>query len=650
MSPERSPETRPPGEASSDRLRISFRTAREAAAVLRRAERGREVLRTIRPRGIFGLIRERAPLSIILYAAAREGRLVWHGLDAFALLEPPRGERVTGRPGKLLHLVGKSWDLMMFMGPPAVSLAVAALMVLLGASWHWYAAWLIGLLLSVLALLYVTVLMGAMICTMTVRWILNLPARGRQERWAAEEMIFQYWSMPLCHCDDTTAAPALLGQVTDRLRALVRAQVARAAGDLGARTETVEVNRPLLCLLDGATTGAMRETITATVGAGTAGVTFFAMGSASDVGTPKSANPVPGFGLYVFAVAVSVAVEACLLADWERAECAADCAGRPASYGTALRWLAWRLVGGNPADLVPATTQAWVVGWLNTILGIMAVLLFVVTLRRAAVMQRERMDNFREEMRPVLGTSTVLIMVATPEEKQAVIDAVTGVTGTTPRRHLLAFHTAFELGIVSRARVLLAQTQPGSTGPGGAALTAQSLISQLNPDYLLLTGICFGLREGKQRLGDILVCTQLRITDHKKIVEPTPGTPVEIPRGERVAPSVTLLDRCQNARLTQDGPKIHYGPLLSGNVLLNSETARRLMIEANPDAIGGEMEGLGVYAAAAKGKVDWIVVKAICDWGMAKDDDWHERAAHNAAEFVRDVLRTGGLDQPPRRS
>jgi nucleoside phosphorylase len=618
--------------------------------VLRRAERGREVVRTIRPRGIFGLIRERAPLSIILYAASREGRLVWQGSDAFALLEPPRGERVTGRPGGLLRLVGKRWDLMLFMGPPALSLVVAALMVLLGLTWHWYAAWLIGLLLPALAALYVTVLMAATTCYMTVRWILDLPVRGRQERWAAGEMSFHYWSMPLCHCGDATAAPALLGQVTERLRALVRAQVVRAAGDLGARTETVEVNRPLLCLLDGATTGAMLETITATAGASTAGVTFLATGSASDVEIPKTANPAPGLGLYLLAVAVIVAVQAYLLAGWERVECAPDCAGRPASYGTALRWLAWRLIGGNPADVVPATTQGWVLGWLNTILGILAVLLFVVTMRRAAVMQRERMDNFRKEMRPVLGTSTVLIMVATPEEKQAVIEAVTGLTGTTPQRHNLGFHTAFELGIVSRARVLLAQTQPGSTNPGGAALTAQSLISQLNPDYLLLTGICFGLREGKQRLGDILVCTQLRITDHKKIVEPTPGTPVEIPRGERVAPSVTLLDRCQNARLTQVGPKIHYGPLLSGNVLLNSPTARRRMIEAEPDAIGGEMEGLGVYAAAAKDKVDWIVVKAICDWGMAKDDDWHERAARNAADFVLDVLRTGGLDQPPHRS
>ena len=64
-------------------------------------------------------------------------------------------------------------------------------------------------------------------------------------------------------------------------------------------------------------------------------------------------------------------------------------------------------------------------------------------------------------------------------------------------------------------------------------------------------------------------------------------------------------------------------------------------------AIGGEMEGIGVYAAAAKERVDWIVVKSICDWGMGENDDWHAAASRNAAEFVRDVLLNGGLDSRP---
>ncbi|MGW4423129.1 5'-methylthioadenosine/S-adenosylhomocysteine nucleosidase family protein [Streptosporangium sp. NPDC004631] len=609
------------------------------------------MVNTLRPRGIFGLIRARGPLSVVIYTAARDGRLVWRNTGAFAVLEPPHNARFSGRPRGLLHLVDRRWEFLLFAGPPAV-LLLSALSAFALRQWWPTLLW-VALALPLLALLHVAVLVPAMLGTVVVRWILGLPIRGRPDWWTVEEMRFLYWSMPLCHCADPVRAPALLGQVTQQLRDLVRAQVARAVEDLGARTKTVEVNESLLCLLSGTTTGTMRDAITAATADSAAGreagVTFLTTGSRPKARSPKVTDSGSGLALYMLGVTAVVGAEALQVAEWERDACAADCAGRPASYGTALRWLAWRLVADTPAGLVPVTTQAWVLGWLNTVMGFMIVPLLLVTVWRARTAYRERVASFTRRMGPVFDTSNVLIMVATPEEHQAVLKAVTDVTGATPERLNLDHHTAFALGVVSRARVLLAQTRPGSTDPGGATLTAQSLIDQLDPDYLLLTGISFGLRKGEQALGDILVCTQLRVMDHKKIIEPVPGTPVEIMRGNRVSPSVTLLDRCQNARLAQDGPKVHFGPLLSGNVLLNSSTARKRMIEAEPDAIGGEMEGLGVYAAAAKGKVDWIVVKAICDWGMGKTDRWHPVAARNAAEFVLDVISNGGLDRPPRR-
>lgn len=605
---------------------------------------------TLRPRGISGVLRSRAPLPVILYLAARDGRLVRQDTGGLALLEPPYDARDLGRPGGLLRRLDRHWDLAMFALPPAVSMGLSLVTLALGMAWGW-SPWLLGaaLVLCLLAMLYVGLLMLAMVVTLLLRWALGLPLRFREARRAAEEMRFLHWSMPLCHCTDPALAPQLLGLVTDRLRGLVRAQVARAVGGLSARTETVEVNEPLLCLLGGATTTAMRDAVTtAARGAASGGVTFLATGSQSGVRAAKTVSLGSGLGLYLFAVAVVLAAESYLVALFERAECDPACAGRPASYDTAFRWLAWRLINGNPPDLVPATTQAWVVGWLTTLMGGMAVVLFLVTIWRSREVHAERLRSFHEEMEPVLGTTTVLIMVATPEERRAVMTAVTEVTKAEPvRRHRRA-HTAFELGVVSRARVLVAQTQAGTAAPGGAGLGAQALIEWLNPDYLLLVGICYGLREKEQKLGDILVCTQLRIMDHKKIVEYEPGQPVEIMRGDRVAPSVILLDRCVHARLEQDKPKVHFGPLLSGNVLLNSPTIRARLKAAEPDGIGGEMEGLGVYGAAAREKVEWIVVKAICDWGMGKTDDWHETAARNAAEFVVDVLRNRGLDEPPR--
>jgi hypothetical protein len=120
------PETHLRGTAGSDRLFISFQVAREAATAVRRAERCRDVADVVRPRGIFGVLRSRAPVAIILYVAARDGRLVWRSPEAFAVLESPHGSRLTGRPGmSLLRLLDKHWDVVLFLFPPAVLLTFA---------------------------------------------------------------------------------------------------------------------------------------------------------------------------------------------------------------------------------------------------------------------------------------------------------------------------------------------------------------------------------------------------------------------------------------------------------------------------------------------------------------------------------------------
>jgi nucleoside phosphorylase len=169
----------------------------------------------------------------------------------------------------------------------------------------------------------------------------------------------------------------------------------------------------------------------------------------------------------------------------------------------------------------------------------------------------------------------------------------------------------------------------------------------VGPDHLILTGICFGLREDRQRMGDILVANQLRVIDHKKVVDAPEGADwpvVEQVRGAHAPPSVLLLGSFVSAQADWTGQDVHFGTMLSANTLLNSPAQRAQLIKQHPDAIGGEMEGAGVFAAAAKEKVDWIMVKAIADWGMAKDDTHHHLAARNAAGFVVHTIRTRALD------
>jgi nucleoside phosphorylase len=90
------------------------------------------------------------------------------------------------------------------------------------------------------------------------------------------------------------------------------------------------------------------------------------------------------------------------------------------------------------------------------------------------------------------------------------------------------------------------------------------------------------------------------------------------------------------------GPQRHFGLVLSGEKLVNDPEFLKQLRKLEPDAIGGEMEGAGLYVAASEKKVDWILVKAICDWADgSKDDSAQVLAANNAANFVLYALQLG---------
>lgn len=184
-------------------------------------------------------------------------------------------------------------------------------------------------------------------------------------------------------------------------------------------------------------------------------------------------------------------------------------------------------------------------------------------------------------------------------------------------------------------------------------LTAVDVVDQSNPDYMILVGIGYGLREDEQTLGDVMVSTELKAMGPKKVldrVEASDWPVVELRRGGRVPASVTLLDRFRSGSRDWSGARRHFGLILSQHVLVNSKPYIERLRKIEPDAIGGEMEGAGVYCTGHKRKIDWIVVKSICDWGYDKDDTMQARAAANTAAFVIHVLGQGGLAAPPGRA
>lgn len=241
----------------------------------------------------------------------------------------------------------------------------------------------------------------------------------------------------------------------------------------------------------------------------------------------------------------------------------------------------------------------------------------------------------------------ILLITVTTVEAQAVLTLFAKESGKPFQRRFIGDKTYFDLGTFSGARVMMVQSEMGSGGPGGSLLVVDEGIRVLSPLAVIMVGIAFGLDQKRQQMGDILVSEQLLGYELQKVA--LDGK--VIPRGDRPRASTLLLDRFRGGILDWQGPAVTSGLILSGEKLVDNQDFRDQLRDLAPEAIGGEMEGTGLYAAAQRRKVDWILVKAICDW--ADGHKGHNKAknqrlaAENAVRFVLHILKQAEFTQAP---
>jgi nucleoside phosphorylase len=208
-------------------------------------------------------------------------------------------------------------------------------------------------------------------------------------------------------------------------------------------------------------------------------------------------------------------------------------------------------------------------------------------------------------------------------------------------RQVIGGKTYYNLGEHGGVPVMMVRSEMGTATVGGSLLTISNAIREIQPQAVVMCGIAYGLRPEKQKLGEILVAKQLMNYEPQKF-DLERG---QMPRGDRITASERLLDRFRAAELAWKGARLHFGLVLSGEKLVNDPAFRDCLLEAEPEAIGGDMEGAGLYLAAHE-VADWILVKGICDWADGnKDDKAQRRAARNAAKFVYHVLSLGGWEE-----
>jgi nucleoside phosphorylase len=236
----------------------------------------------------------------------------------------------------------------------------------------------------------------------------------------------------------------------------------------------------------------------------------------------------------------------------------------------------------------------------------------------------------------------LVLVTVNPYETRAVHDAFREATGTDGLPVSLGGRLYHKLGTLNDTTVYHAISEMGSGGPGAMQQAVDKAIRALNPGAVIAVGIAFGVNENDQSIGDILLSKQLRLYDLQRA-----GAEIVL-RGDKPHASSQLINHFEGfSQIKWNGAKVRPGVILSGEKLIDNIDYRDQLLKLEVEAVGGEMEGAGLYVSSHDHKVDWIVIKAICDWADGKKrknkTQRQKKAAKNAAAFLIQALQYAPL-------
>ncbi|GAA3101516.1 5'-methylthioadenosine/S-adenosylhomocysteine nucleosidase [Streptomyces echinatus] len=244
------------------------------------------------------------------------------------------------------------------------------------------------------------------------------------------------------------------------------------------------------------------------------------------------------------------------------------------------------------------------------------------------------------------------VLTALPEEYEAVRSHLVRLE---KRPHRLG--TVVEVGESPGCPWPVAIAEFGEGGRTAAALT-ERIVTWLEPEVLFFTGIAGGLKEDLA-LGDVVVAAKVHAYGGGK------QAPDGLLARPESWPAAHALEQAARSALRQgeshwvgrvpvgppapDGaakpPRVHFKPLASGDVLLNSSDCalRDQLHRTYNDAVAIEMESAGFAHAAHLAGCPSLAVRGISDRadGSKYDTDgrgYRERAAAHAAAAVMAVI------------
>lgn len=206
----------------------------------------------------------------------------------------------------------------------------------------------------------------------------------------------------------------------------------------------------------------------------------------------------------------------------------------------------------------------------------------------------------------------VVLLTFNENETEAVIRHFHA--GKPPRNEPRGNRIYLDLGLHGGVRVYLSVSRQG---PQRSQQTANDAIADFVPCAVIAVGIAFGMDETKQAIGDVLVSESIRdyALDRKNRDGTVTLKEIAPPASSYLLDRMNALLHMRHASPSGEWPKVEIGCILSGPSLVDNLSYRNSLRAQFPAAKGGEMEGTGLQAACESSKTDWLVVKAISDWG-----------------------------------
>jgi nucleoside phosphorylase len=272
------------------------------------------------------------------------------------------------------------------------------------------------------------------------------------------------------------------------------------------------------------------------------------------------------------------------------------------------------------------------------------VLHFIIQGRYRAVGQAPSSQRLRST--PAVQAMTprpdVVLVTVNEHETRAVHEEFEAASGAPATTVSLDGRVYRNLGTVNGTTVFHALSEMGSSSIGAMQQTVDKAIRSLDPGAVIAVGMAFGVNEKKQAIGDILVSKQLRPYDLQRV-----GSAITL-RGDKPHSTPRLINHFEGfAHTTWQGPKVRPGVILTGEKLIDDIDYRDTLLALEEDAAGGEMEGAGLYVPCHEHKVDWIVIKAICDWADGQKSKnktaRQKKAARSAVQFLIQALQYAPL-------